>query len=150
MSSEPVATRAQGALTKLRALGGRVTVARIEVLNVLEKATDHLTVDAIAALVQEAHPAVHRATVYRTLDSLVEAGVVSHTHMGRGAAVYHLADATHVHVQCQTCGRIIDVDASVLAPVAERLLSQHDGFILHPAHSALLGTCAGCAASEVR
>ena len=69
----------QLALDKLKAVGGRVTSARIAVLSVLESRPDHLSADAIATEVQVLQPAVHRATVYRTLDSLVEVGVVSHT-----------------------------------------------------------------------
>ncbi|MDQ1703431.1 MAG: Fur family transcriptional regulator, ferric uptake regulator [Frankiaceae bacterium] len=134
----------QGALGKLRAVGGRITVARIAVLNVLEAAGGHLTADDIATEVQLAQPAVHRATVYRTLDSLVEVGVVSHTHLGHGAAVYHLVDTEHIHSQCQRCGRIIDLDAGLLAAAARVLLADH-GFVLDASHSALLGTCGDCA-----
>ncbi|MCU1675769.1 MAG: fur [Frankiales bacterium] len=144
-TTEP--TVVQGALGKLKALGGRVTVARVAVLNVLEAAVGHLSADQIAAAVQVAQPAVHRATVYRTLDSLVEAGVVSHTHLGHGAAVYHLVDRAHIHGQCQKCGAIIDVDSDLLAPVAAELLRAH-GFVLDPDHGALLGTCSNCAAAH--
>ncbi|MDQ1714962.1 MAG: Fur family transcriptional regulator, ferric uptake regulator [Frankiaceae bacterium] len=136
----------QGALSKLKAVGGRVTSARIAVLSVLEASSDHLSADAIATAVQVLQPAVHRATVYRTLDSLVEVGVVSHTHLGHGAAVYHLIDEEHIHSQCQRCGRIVDLDAGLLAAAGRVLLSEH-GFVLDPSHSALLGTCAACAAA---
>ena len=136
----------QGALAKLKAVGGRVTSARIAVLSVLESSSDHLSADAIATEVQVMQPAVHRATVYRTLDSLVEVGVVSHTHLGHGAAVYHLIDEEHIHSQCQRCGRIVDLDAGLLAAAGRVLLSEH-GFVLDPSHSALLGTCGACAAA---
>lgn len=139
---------ASGALGRLRALGSRVTVARIAVIDVLEGAGEHLTADDIAAQVQVTQPAVHRATVYRTLDSLVDAGVVTHTHLGHGAAVYHLVDRPHIHGQCQKCGAIIDVDSTLLAPVAAELLRAH-GFVLDPDHGALLGTCAQCAAEPL-
>jgi Fur family ferric uptake transcriptional regulator len=139
----PAVSAMQGALGKLRAVGGRVTVARVAVLNVLESTADHLTADAIATQVQVLQPAVHRATVYRTLDSLVEAGIVTHTHLGHGAAVYHLVDTAHIHSQCQRCGRIIDLDAGLLAAAARVLLADH-GFVLDASHSALLGTCSEC------
>ena len=139
----------QAALDKLKAVGGRVTSARIAVLSVLESSSDHLSADAIATEVQVLQPAVHRATVYRTLESLVEVGVVSHTHLGHGAAVYHLIDDEHIHSQCQRCGRIVDLDAGLLAAAGRVLLSEH-GFVLDPSHSALLGTCAACAAATAR
>lgn len=143
--SESGPSAARAALEKLKALGGRVTVARIAVLDVLES-SDHLTADQIAAQVHEVQPAVHRATVYRTLDSLVDAGVVSHTHLGHGAAVYHLIGQEHIHSQCQQCGRVIDLDAKLLSAAAQELLKQH-GFKLDASHSALLGTCRDCLAA---
>jgi len=142
--SLPATSLVEGALGKLRAVGGRVTSARVAVLSVLESSGDHLSADDIATRVQVLQPAVHRATVYRTLDSLVEVGVVSHTHLGHGAAVYHLVDEEHIHSQCQRCGRIIDLDAGLLAAAARVLLADH-GFVLDASHSALLGTCGACA-----
>ena len=85
--------RVAGAVARLRAAGERVTPARYAVRRVLDVADvsdEHLTAEQIGTRVAEAEPSVHRATVYRTLTSLVEAGVVSHVHLGGSAAVYHL------------------------------------------------------------
>ena len=143
-----------GAVARLRAAGERVTPARYAVLRVLDVADvsdEHLTAEQIGSRVAEAEPSVHRATVYRTLTSLVEAGVVSHVHLGGSAAVYHLeverlSAATahsHAHVQCSSCGRVIDVPHDAFDPIAKRL---HDdlGFRLDTTHAALLGTCSDC------
>ena len=143
-----------GAVTRLRAAGERVTPARYAVLRVLDVADvsdEHLTAEQIGSRVAEAEPSVHRATVYRTLTSLVEAGVVSHVHLGGSAAVYHLeverlSAATahsHAHVQCSSCGRIIDVPQDAFDPVAKRL-DDDLGFRLDTTHAALLGTCSDC------
>ena len=35
-------------------------------------------------------PGVHRASVYRALATLGDLGLVTHTHLGGAAAVYHL------------------------------------------------------------
>jgi Fur family ferric uptake transcriptional regulator len=142
------------AVARLRAAGERVTPARYAVLRVLDAADrsdEHLTAEQIGTRVAEAEPAVHRATVYRCLTSLVESGVVSHVHLGGSAAVYHLAGerlsaATgvgHAHVQCSSCGRVIDVPHDTLEPVAARLRDEL-GFQLDTTHAALLGTCRDC------
>ncbi len=142
------------AVARLRSAGERVTSARYAVLRVLDAADvsdQHLTAEQIGSRVTEAEPSVHRATVYRTLTSLVEVGVVSHVHLGGSAAVYHLeagsssaaAVHSHAHVQCSSCGRVIDVPHDTFDPVATRL---HDelGFRLDTTHAALLGTCSDC------
>ncbi|NUR82430.1 MAG: transcriptional repressor, partial [Dermatophilaceae bacterium] len=65
------------AVERLREVGERLTPARYAVLRVVDAADrtdEHLTAEDIGARVGELEPAVHRATVYRTLTSLVDSG----------------------------------------------------------------------------
>jgi Fe2+ or Zn2+ uptake regulation protein len=90
---------------------------------------------------------VHRATVYRTLDTLSALGVVSHVHLGHGPTAYHLASApAHVHAQCRTCGRVVELPPDLLDPVRDAA-ARVAGFRLAAEHVALSGTCADCAVS---
>ena len=149
------------ALDRLRSTGERVTPARYAVLCVVDaadRADEHLTAEQVGERVAVRAPAVHRATVYRTLTSLTEVGVLSHVHLGGAATVYHLApgathatDPTttapahpeHTHVQCEICGRVQDVPGDLLDDVAGRLLEEL-GFGLSTSHAALLGRCRAC------
>jgi Fur family ferric uptake transcriptional regulator len=161
--SQRESPRVEAALGRLRSAGERVTPARLAVLRVVDAADvadEHLTAEQIGARVAAHEPAVHRATVYRTLTSLTGTGVLSHVHLGGTATVYHLAhparavpanaDETgtathgHAHVQCSSCGRVLDAPAGVLDDVARRLRDDL-GFELDTSHAALLGTCAECA-----
>ena len=162
--------RVDTALADLRGRGERVTPAREAVLRVVDAADlgdEHLTAEQIGARVADLEPSVHRATVYRTLSALTDAGVLSHVHLGGSATVYHLADRPmerlaphpgpaaygqgdrgegthgHTHVQCVVCGRVQDAPAHVLDGAAERLRDAL-GFELDQAHAALLGTCPDC------
>jgi Fur family ferric uptake transcriptional regulator len=86
--------RVTAAVARLRSAGERVTPARYAVLRVIDAADladEHLTSEQVGARVAAIEPAVHRATVYRTLTSLTEAGVLSHVHLGGTATVYHLS-----------------------------------------------------------
>jgi Fur family ferric uptake transcriptional regulator len=141
-----------GAVSRLRSAGERVTPARYAVLRVVDAADladEHLTAEQIGARVADAEPSVHRATVYRTLTSLVETGVLSHVHLGGSATVYHLTERApadehdHAHVQCHVCGRVFDVAPDVFDGVARRLLDEV-GFVIDTGHAALLGTCREC------
>jgi len=131
---------AEDLLDRLRTQGGRVTTARRLVVSALIGATSHVTAEDLAAAIQEHHPEVHLSTVYRTLDSLEKLGIVEHTHVGHGPAVYHVG-VTHQHLVCEECGVMIDVPADLLEDVQE-LLRQQYGFELHVGHFALLGRCA--------
>jgi Fur family ferric uptake transcriptional regulator len=139
------AARVAGALDELRAQGTRVTKARVAILDVLSSSDAHQSADDIAQAVDRTEPGVHRATVYRTLESLVAAGLVAHTHLGHGNAVYHLVTTPHAHLQCQKCGAVIDIPNSLLRSVTKRVVDDY-GFTLDVGHSALLGLCKGCQA----
>jgi len=138
------AERLSAAVGELRAQGTRITAARVAILEVLSAAEGHVSADDIAQAVNALQPRVHRATVYRTLDSLVAAGLVAHTHLGHGTAVYHLTTTPHAHCQCQRCEAVIDVPRTLLRTVSSRLLDDY-GFSLDTGHSALLGLCKRCA-----
>ncbi|MDQ6796817.1 MAG: transcriptional repressor [Actinomycetota bacterium] len=132
--------------------GQRVTVGRRAVVEALLAAENHLSADDLASIVQHAHPGLHRATVYRSLDALETAGLVEHVHLGHGRSVYHLADDLHQHLVCETCGSVEEAPADLLAAVARRL-RRDQGFVMRPYHFAVLGRCRRCtdaAAARVR
>lgn len=139
------------ALGMLRDRGERVTAARRAVLQVLDEARDHLCAEDIAERVDVAEPGVHRATVYRSLQSLTELGIVAHTHVPGSATIYHLKQSPaaltgHAHLQCATCSRFFDIPTDWLGPLGDRLRDEL-GFELDAQHAALLGTCAECRAA---
>ena len=131
---------------RLRARGLRLTPQRERVLAAVSS-LEHATPEAIATrLRQEAGPygaAPDTSTVYRTLELLERLGLVWHTHLGKGAPVYHAAEHPHVHVVCQGCGEISSADPGLLDSAAERLAADL-GFQLDVGHVALSGTCHAC------
>ncbi len=139
--------RVDDALAALRLRGERVTHARTAVVEALVALPDHPTAEQVVARVEAVDSSVHRATVYRVLDTLSELGIVSHVHVGHGATSYHLAEQSHVHGHCRSCGAVVDLPEDVLTAVRERLHTEH-GFELDPAHIALSGRCAACAAAQ--
>lgn len=131
------------AVRALRRSGQRVTGARTAVLRALADNPDHPTAEQVVAAVDRATGGVHRATVYRTLETLTTLGIVTHVQVGYGAASYHLADQVHLHAHCQTCGALVDVPSDLLDEVRARL-ADAVGFDLDPAQVALSGRCADC------
>jgi Fur family ferric uptake transcriptional regulator len=131
---------------RLRAHGLRLTAQRERVLAAVG-ALDHATPEAIGArLREEAGPggaAPDTSTVYRTLEVLERLGLVWHTHLGKGAPIYHAAEHRHLHVVCSSCGEIASADPELLAGAAERLAAEL-GFTVDVGHVALSGTCRAC------
>lgn len=133
----------------LRQRGGRVTSARRAVIGALVGAEAHVTAEDLAAQVQAAQPDVHLSTVYRTLDALERLGIVDHTHLGHGRAIYHLTDEPHQHLVCESCGAVVEVPDATFADLAAQLWTGYR-FTLRPSHFAVLGRCAACGAGEPR
>ena len=131
---------------QLRARGLRLTSQRQRVLAAVA-ALEHGTPEEIhGRLREEAGPdgaAPDTSTVYRTLELLERLGLVWHTHLGKGAPVYHAAQHLHLHVVCQSCGQISSADPGLLDSAAERLAAEL-GFTVDVGHVALSGTCRAC------
>jgi len=129
----------------LRERGERLTGPRRAVLAVLAASPGHLSAEQVFDGVSAVAPGVHRASVYRSLEALTAAGLVSHVHVGHQGARYHLADAgrNHLHASCQRCGVVIDLAPDALDAVAADLTANH-GFRLDPSHVALSGICREC------
>ncbi|MEZ5372294.1 MAG: transcriptional repressor [Microthrixaceae bacterium] len=131
-------------LDEVRRRGGRVTSARRLVL--AELASDpsaHVSAEELAERLQGDHPELHLATLYRTLRTLSELGLVQHVHLGHGPAVYHLAEHHHGHVQCGDCGKVFGLDHAVVDRLRSDLLATH-GFEIDGLHFALTGRCDSC------
>ncbi len=112
----------------------------------LDRLPGHPSAEQVAAEVASAAPGVHRATVYRTLETLAEVGVVTHVHMSHGTTAYHLASAEgepHLHARCGVCGRVLDLPPDLLDAARDRVAAEL-GFELDTGHVALSGRCADC------
>jgi Fur family ferric uptake transcriptional regulator len=130
---------------QLRAKGYRLTPARQLVLSAVS-GLEHATPDAICAEVQRTASSVNLSTVYRTLELLEELGLVTHTHLGHGAPIYHAAaEQQHLHLVCRVCGRVTEAHPTVADPLVEKLRVEQD-FEIDVAHFAIFGRCADCRA----
>jgi Fur family ferric uptake transcriptional regulator len=146
VTSEHDADAAPPLAERLRERGLRLTPQRERVLAAVA-ALEHATPEAIGArLREEAGPggaAPDTSTVYRNLELLERLGLVRHTHLGKGAPVYHAAEHPHLHVVCQSCDAIFSVPSDLLDSAAERLAADL-GFTVDIGHVALSGTCRDC------
>jgi len=98
---------------KFRGCGYRLTVPRQIILDVLSKTSKHLSAEDIYHAVHKGYPAIGLTTVYRTLELLVQMGLVFKFDFGDGRARYELSEGPkgarhHHHLVCTDCGRAID------------------------------------------
>ena len=128
----------------LREQGLRITPARTAVCEVLAGRPDeHLDISTVHELAEaSAGRPIDPSTVYRTLDTLEETGLVGHVHLADRRLV-HLATEAHHHLTCERCGKTVDVPAGELAAALGPVAARH-GFTLDTLHFALVGRCDDC------
>jgi Fur family ferric uptake transcriptional regulator len=131
-------------INKLSEQGYRLTPQRMMVLDAIEKSDHHISAEEIYAQVITRYPHLNISTVYRTLELLHRLGLVTETDLGGGRVRYHPADkGHHHHLVCQECGKVIDLDESVMDNLKQVLQKDYD-FAPDIRHLALFGVCADC------
>ncbi|MFN1835992.1 Fur family transcriptional regulator [Balneola sp. MJW-20] len=88
----------------------RQTPERFMVLNEIYTSDGHFDADDIFFRMKEGGTRVSRATVYNTLDLLVECGLVQRQQFGKSQYYYERAYAyqQHDHIICQQCGTVLE------------------------------------------
>jgi Fe2+ or Zn2+ uptake regulation protein len=129
----------------LRTHGLRRTPQRQVTLDAISALAGHATAEQIVSRVRKRLPSISPSTVYRTLATLEEVGVICHAHLGHTASVYHVGTAgLHQHLVCERCGTLQEVDDSLTGPFAQQLRKRF-GFSANFTHFAVLGECKTCA-----
>jgi Fur family transcriptional regulator, ferric uptake regulator len=87
-------------------------------------------------------------TVYRTLQSLAEAGAVDVLRIDTGEAVYRrCSDDHHHHLVCRDCGHTVEVCGPTVEAWAETIASEH-GFTGISHTLEVFGTCRDCTSAN--
>lgn len=136
----------------LRARGLRRMPSRIAVLAVLEPVDGHLSVADIHQRILEVTPTGTQppdlATVYRTVTTLVEQGVLHALAVEGGVSTYGLAERPHHHAVCTSCGTIIEVPAQRLSTALEHAIEGSSFTLSEQAGLTLHGLCPDCQRSS--
>ena len=97
-------------LAYLKEGGQRRTPERLAVLDALYATQDHVDADALYGRLVEGGTRVSRATVYNTLDLLIECDLAVRHQFGKQQAKFERAYAywQHDHLICEDCGEILE------------------------------------------
>ena len=86
----------------------KVTPQRIAVLEALNNLTDHPTADRIKEYVVKNHPNIAVGTIYKTLETFVDKGLVKKVKTERDVMRYDAILDKHHHLYCEDTERIED------------------------------------------
>lgn len=134
----------------LREKGLKVTSQRLMVLNILSAHGDeHLTVEESYDLAKEESPEIGLATIYRTVQVLLELHVIEKVTFDDGFARYELngeetgSGHRHHHAICTQCGKVYSLETDLLDTL-EKQVFESLGFEVTDHEVKLYGLCSAC------
>lgn len=130
------------------ALGLRATKQREAVAIAISSGTAHLTAEEILENARDTDPSISLATVYRTLKSLQEAGLVLAHHFGDLQAKFEPSfgsdqAAHHDHMICNKCQEVNEFVNEDIEKLQEDVALSY-GFLLQSHKMELYGICHQC------
>ncbi len=103
----------------------------------------HPSASALYRRVQEEHPEISRATVFRILKERAEAGEALRLSVGDGEDRYDATTCLHYHVRCTSCGRVDDVATPEAVPAAA-FTDSESGYLIEGFSLIFHGLCPTC------
>lgn len=135
----------EDALAALKAQGLRVSAARRLLVEALFAAGGPVTAEQIAAGSGGRVPQSDVGSVYRNLELLERVGLVRHSHLGHGPAVYALAGRlAPAYLICERCGARRAMSDRELEPL-RRSIRNRFGYQARFRHFPITGLCESCA-----
>lgn len=128
--------------------GQRATRQRAAVAKLLGELDEFRSAQEIHEQLRRRGEAIGLTTVYRTLQSLADAGEIDVLRTDSGESVYRRCSAHHHHhLVCRGCARTIEVEGPAVERWAERTAAEHNfRDISHTVE--IFGTCGECAAAQ--
>ena len=129
----------------------RTTRQRTTISEFLAHAGDFRTAQQIHEQLRMGGDRVGLATVYRTLQSMAEAGDVDMVRTADGESAYRRCTTSghHHHLVCRSCGRTEEIMARSVEAWAAAIAAEH-GFTAVTHDVELYGLCASCGATSAR
>lgn len=131
-------------LDTLRELGHRITPQRELIVEALMDGNRHMTAEQIYNELQKRTRSINLATVYRTLDLLVEHSLATRSITWDGKAMYaSMQHGPHIHLICRKCGKIINADQKIVVALDDTIINNFH-FYADLQHITILGLCQSC------
>jgi Fur family ferric uptake transcriptional regulator len=132
-------------LSRLKPAGGKRSSKREQIVEVFLRQEGHLSADDLVDLIRREDHRISRATVYRTLQWMVDAGIARKVDFGEGRFRFEHSyrQPRHFHLICKTCHRSFEFLSSDIEALVEEIAAARS---FTPSQSVvqIYGTCEEC------
>ena len=123
----------------------RFTTQRKTILEVFLNNKGHVEVEGLFLEIQKIDPSIGIATVYRTMNLLVECGLARQNVLSKGhksfEKLYH--QSHHDHLICTQCNKIVEFEHPLIEKYQLEICQTY-GFTLSQHHMEIYGRCSDC------
>lgn len=131
-------------LEQLQECGCRITSPRRAIVNIIANSDQALEAVEIFDQSRADHPSLGLVTVYRTLETLEQLGLVQRVHQAEGCHLYLRAPQGHEHILvCKACRRTDYFSGDDLTELID-ITSQRSGYQIEEHWLQFIGLCARC------
>ncbi len=127
----------------LRSKRKNITPERMDILAEVLKQESHFKIDDIIGKMAEAKKPVSRATVYRTIKTIEEAGLIKYIHSINDEKFYEVEEDHHDHMICEICGKFIEFHNDELEAL-QTSICKSKGFKPSRHTMKIFGVCKNC------
>ena len=127
----------------------RLTEARAAIVEAALARTGHYPIEELIADLKRLGIRGSKATVYRTLPLLAEAGIVQPAIVAGDSKSYETTWGAehHDHLVCARCAKVVEFGIEAFEVLQKEVAGRY-GFRLDRHHHELVGTCPECLAKE--
>jgi Fe2+ or Zn2+ uptake regulation protein len=118
----------------------KITPQRLAVMKYLDENRTHPTADRIYIDLKEKNPALSKTTVYNSVETLKEHGIIQSLTISGSESRYDFENKMHHHFLCKKCGTIIDID--IKCPNIGKIIES--GHNVEEVHGYFKGICKKC------
>src|SRR5205823_12809214 len=125
--------------------GSRRSSKRDQIVSVFRRQTGHLSADDLVDLIRKDDHRISRATVYRTLQWMEEAGIARKVDFGEGRFRFEPSyrHPRHFHLICKTCNQSFEFLSSDIEALMEEVAGARN-FAAKQSVVQIYGTCEDC------
>src|SRR6187402_1524899 len=129
----------------LRPAGSKRSGKRDFIVNVFLRQEGHLTADNLVDLIRREDQRISRATIYRTLQWMVDAGIARKVDFGEGRFRFEHSyrHPRHFHLICKSCNRSFEFLSSDIESLIEEVAGARN-FAARQSVLQIHGTCEAC------